>query len=318
MPRVTLSLNHVRLLSVSIYSIFNSNSMKSTYLLLFLGLIPFLLFTSMVNSNDIKPPLIGIPIDELLASGQIQIAINGTATFNAQCISFDLTNKTSDTLCVVLESGKKLSSNSSTKEDEFVLKSKVVCIPPHQTLIEAGHVLFYQNPNNSIINEDPASKELTIEKWQKLSKVIEECDFPINAIQAAIWCITDNHPVSSIQTSDMKNIQKLRRIVSEIQKDELPWYYISYYEDTSAIYSNKYKNVIGNIEFYVQSSTIITINIRNKNDDVMATLINESNVGPGNHKFSVNASVSLWPKGEYTVYVYEDYSKVIARKTFEL
>lgn len=289
--------------------------MKSTHLLLFLGFITFLLFTSLVKSGAVKFSSVGIPIDELIASGQIHVKINGTATFNAQCLSLDLINLTADTLIVSIESGKKLNAGN---QDVFIVKSNEIYLLPHQTIRNAGHVFYYESPTNTIINGNTASNELTAEKWKKLSKVIDENDFPITTIQAAIWCITDNHPVSSIQSSDMKNIQTLRRIVSELQQNELPWYYVTYYEDTSVIYSNKYKNVIGNIEFYVQSSTIITINIRNKNNEVMTTLIKESAVGPGNHKFSVNASVSLWPKGEYVVFVYEDYSKVICRKTFEL
>lgn len=285
--------------------------MKQTFYASFLGFILLLLFTSAKK----KIRTTAFPIDELIASGKIHTKMNGTATFNAQCLSFDLSNLTSDTLCILLESGKKLNSGN---QNVFIIKSNVICIPPHQTLVKSGYVFYYENPTSTLINGSSASNELTAEKWRKLSKVINENDYSINTIQAAIWCITDNHPVNSITSEDMKNIQLLRRVVSEIQKNELPWYYITFHEDTTVLYSEKHTNVIGNIEFYVQSSTIITINIRNKQNEVMTTLIKESAVGPGNHKFSVNASVSLWSKGEYAVYVYEDYSKVICRKTFEL
>ncbi len=292
--------------------------MQLKQLIFITGLFISQLFSSMVKSIENKSPSVGIPINELLNKGEIKVTIKGNPTFNAECLSFDISNKSSDTLCIHFEAGQKLNSTSKNNQNEFILKSKTVCIPPHQTLIEAGHVLFYQNPKNSIINEDSTSTELTTKKWQKLSKIIEENDYPIQAIQAAIWCITDNHPVSSIISEDKKNIQLLRRTVSEIQKNELPWYYFTSSQDTTEIYPVENKNIIGNIEFYVNSSTIITINIRNEHDEIMTTLIKESSVGPGYHKFSINTSIRTWTKGTYTVFVYEDYSKVIARKTFEL
>jgi hypothetical protein len=293
--------------------------MKQSLFLLLALFISAILFTS--TSKIAKVPEISTentPIEELLLANKVQIKIKGMPDFNAQCLSFSLTNLTSDTVCIILESGNKLMSNNADHQDFYFLKSDIVCLEPHQTKLNSGHVFYYKNLSSSLLDEEKNTRAITAENWRKLSEVIDAHDYPIHVIQAAIWCITDNHPVSSIYSEDNKNIQLLRRTVTEIQKDGVPWYYVTYYEDTTVLYSNKYKNVIGNIEFYVPTSSIITINIRNRNNEVMSTLIKESSVGPGNHKFSLNVSVSSWTKGEYIVFVYEDYSKVIARKTFEL
>jgi len=281
-----------------------------------MGIIPFFLF-ALTSKKSIKTelPPIGIPIEELLLTNKVQVKIKGKVEFNGQCLSFDLENLTSDTLFVLLQSGNKLNSNSADFQDLFIVKSNVICLAPHQTKTNAGSVFYYEN-SSSIINETKG--EITAEKWRKLAKIIDANDFPINTIQAAIWCITDNHPVSSISSEDMKNIQLLRRTVSEIQKNELSWYYITFHEDTTVLYPVKHKNVIGNIEFYLHSNAVVTINVRNKNGQVMATLVEESAIGVGKHKFSMNLSVSSWPKGEYIIYVYENYSKVNSKKTFEL
>lgn len=289
--------------------------MKQTLHLLQVGIIPLLLFTS-TSKTSIKATNspIGVPIQELILVNKIQVKIKGKAEFIGQCISFDLENLTGDTLFVLLKSGEKLVSNN-IDQDVFIVKSNVICLAPHQNKINTGYLFYYEIPN-AILDEKKG--ELTSENWRKLAKVIDAHNFPIDAIQAAIWCITDNHPVSSISSNDMKNIQLLRRVVTEIQKNELPWYYFTSFEDTTDIYSENHKNIIGNIEFYVHSNSIITINVRNKQGKIMTTLLEESHIGVGKHIFSINLSVSSWPKGEYIVYVFENYDKINTTKTFEL
>lgn len=280
------------------------------------GIIPLLLLIN-ISERTIKSSLsgIGIPIEELINNNKVRVTINGKVQFNGQCLSFNLENLTADTLVVSLQSGNRLKSNHADFQNIFIIKSNTIQLLPHQTKINSGHVFYYESPS-SILNENQG--EMTQENWLKLAEIIDANDFGIDAIQAAIWCITDNHPVSSIQSSDMKNIQLLRRIVTEIQKNELTWYYLTSSQDTTEVYPEKHKNLIGNIEFYLLSNSIITINIRNKQGEIMTTLLEESHVGVGKHVFSINVSVSSWPEGEYTLYVYENYTKVNSKKTFEL
>lgn len=290
--------------------------MKQTYYAFLLGFVMFLNVSFTLNKVDNSYlPMEDIPIKTLLLSAKIELRVNGKVNFIDQCLSFDLVNLTDDTLLILIQSGEKLDLTDPNYHDLFIVKSGVIRLAPKQSKRNVGHVFYYESPS-AILNETKG--EITSEKWQKLAKVIDANDFPIQAIQAAIWCITDNHPLSSITSEDKKNIQLLRRTVNEIQKNELPWYYFTSSKDTTEVYPVEHKNIIGNIEFYVASSTIITINIRNEHDEIMTTLIKESSLGPGNHKFSINTSVRTWPKGAYTVFVYEDYSKVIARETFEL
>jgi hypothetical protein len=50
----------------------------------------------------------------------------------------------------------------------------------------------------------------------------------------------------------------------------------------------------------------------------MQTLMKGMNTGPGSYNYSLNLNVRKWPKGAYDIYIYEDYSNLNLKKTFEL
>ncbi|MEJ6616661.1 MAG: hypothetical protein QNL61_07075 [Crocinitomicaceae bacterium] len=59
---------------------------------------------------------------------------------------------------------------------------------------------------------------------------------------------------------------------------------MAYHEDTSVVFFNKYKTIIVNVKFSVQSNTFITVYVRNKHSQIATALIKESSVGVGRHK----------------------------------
>lgn len=269
----------------------------------------FLRFALTYSQNQFNP------IRDVLNSHKAEITYQKSPTFNGECFLFHFRNKSNDTLFVDLESGQNLGNEYP---EMFIVKSQELMVLPHQQIENAGYAFYYENPTSSILDDTKQQNELTPEKWKKLARTINANEFTIEAIQAAIWCITDNHPLHSIPTKGNQNIQALKRTVSEIQKNEFPWYYLRITDDTTTLNNTKQINLIGNISFYVESSSIITVNIRNNSNEVMTTLIEQTSVGPGTHKFSLNTNVSLWPKGNYVIYVYQDFSQILTRETFEL
>jgi hypothetical protein len=50
----------------------------------------------------------------------------------------------------------------------------------------------------------------------------------------------------------------------------------------------------------------------------MATLISSEAQDPGKHDFKLNLNVKNWPKGDYDICVYEDYSNLNFKKRFTI
>src|SRR5690606_8459569 len=46
---------------------------------------------------------------------------------------------------------------------------------------------------------------------------------PVGAIQSAVWCLSDDHHLSSIQSTD-KDIAELRNVIARAKGVEVPWY----------------------------------------------------------------------------------------------
>jgi len=51
---------------------------------------------------------------------------------------------------------------------------------------------------------------------------------------------------------------------------------------------------------------------------LMATLVPEETKNPGNHEYKMNLEIKDWPKGDYDICVYEDYSNLNLKKRFTI
>src|SRR3989338_4198340 len=78
------------------------------------------------------------------------------------------------------------------------------------------------------------------------------------------------------------------------------------------------ESVYGEITYYISNNALISINVRDKNGVVVANLEKGTAKGSGEYNYSLALSVKGWPKGEYEIAVYEDYSRLIKRVKFTL
>ncbi|MFN5222543.1 MAG: hypothetical protein ACK5DJ_00010 [Bacteroidota bacterium] len=234
-------------------------------------------------------------------------------------LNVTLENKTVDSLKVWIEPGRRFIAKDSVYQDWFIGDERMITMMPLGT-VEQDLLGFCCQVHDS----GPADgAKYTIGymapvTWIELATLIHQNDFPKSASQHAVWCLSDNLPASSIYDADEKNVRLLRQLVCKIKGEQMPWYMLSYQKDSTRLFSNIPERLLGNVEYYLRNSAVVTINIRSSTGEVVKVLAKESGLGPGMHKLPVDLNVKGWPKGKYDVMIYTDYATLVSKSTFIL
>jgi hypothetical protein len=260
-----------------------------------------------------------ISIEKLTKSGLLKTDVKGMGGYQENCIEFSLKNLTNDSLFVLVEPGRRLTADDSVYQDIFIVKKNLIALGPLESKTMSGYGFCCQSHDHSPAKGSKFSLGyMTPKEWIKLATVIDENKFPAAAIQNAVWTVSNNHPLSSIYDEDIESISLLRKTVAEIKGIEIPWYSLTFVKDTARLFSGKPERVYGDLDYYINTNSNITINIRNKKGILVKTLVKDDSKGPGKYQYKLNLLVKSWPKGEYTVYVFQDFSNLNIKKTFVL
>lgn len=269
--------------------------------------------TNVSNSREF------LSISKQMENRKLTAEITGKGGYQENCLNLKLKNQTPDTLFVKLEPGRRIVCEDSSYQDIFIVKEKLIILPPLASLTTDGYGFCCRASKGS-----PARNVkfnigyMAPPEWIELAEVINQNNFPTNAVQNAVWVLSDNHSIASIHYEKMEEIELLRQTVAKIKGITLPWYSITYEKDTAMLFSERPEKLYGKINYYINKNAIISINIRGPKGRLMATPVPEETMNPGNHEYKVDLNIKGWPKGEYDICVYEDYSNLNLKKRFTI
>jgi hypothetical protein len=260
-----------------------------------------------------------ISLEEHIVKQRATVQVKSVGGHTENCVVFEIQNLTADSLFVWLEPGRRLVAKDSVFQDILIVKERNISISPLSKCNINGYGFCCQSSDASPKNNSEfyigyiASPE-----WIRLANLINVNNFPAQAIQNAVWVLSNNHSISSIYYEDVKQIKLLRATVAAIKGIEDPWYSIKYENDTAILFSNKPERLFGEINYYLNKNATVTINVRNRNGALMKTLIKDLVKGPGNYDYELDLEVKGWPNGDYQISFYEDNSNLIMMKKFTL
>jgi hypothetical protein len=275
------------------------------------------IITINVSFGHHKSPIISV--EEAYKEKKITLSITGTGEYKGNSLNFYTKNNSKEAIILHLEYGRRIICEDSTMQDLLIVKEQLITLLPNESKNISAFAFCCESNNRSPQKETIYSVgKMAPKEWIKLAEIINKNNFPIEAIQHAIWVLSDNHNIASVNDEDMENIQLLRETLAEIKGIELPWYSIYYEKDSSRVFSGKHNLLKGKIEFTKINNGITTIQIRSKEGRIMNALVKNAAQGPGKYNYPVNLNIKGWPKGTYEILVYEDQSQLILKKQFTL
>ncbi len=156
------------------------------------------------------------------------------------------------------------------------------------------------------------------EKLTALAEFVEQGAYPDDAVLFAVWTVTGARPIGSIRADDMTAIGPLRRKVSELTGQPIPWYTVSY-DDTrdDAHFSNVPTRISGRIDFALANHGVITIAAVDEQGRTLSLLGRDRHLGPGRYSMDVALTIKGWKRGNYSIRAY-DGSNLVQRIDFRV
>jgi hypothetical protein len=141
-----------------------------------------------------------------------------------------------------------------------------------------------------------------------------------HAIQEAVWCVSDGHPLSYIYTEIPENGRELSAFVAELTGQEVPWHQVRRQLSQSDGYITATPVVVsGEARFSPEEPTTISSRVTDASGNVVfegSEPVTIPAAREANIRF--NLSVAGWDAGTYRVQFYDQEGTVLLEKEFEI
>lgn len=286
-------------------------------------MILFALVVSLGSGFSFKPP---VPKEEkyktletYLQQGSITASLASLGGHSQNCMSIELRNHNKDTLFLFLEPGRRLLASDTTMQDILIVKRQEVILLPLAVKKIVGYGFCCESTNHSPSKGTAyAIGHMAPDSWVKVAEFISSNKFPEEALQAAVWVMSNDHDISAVYAADERVVLPLRRKLAEIKGVEVPWYSKTYEKDANRVFSGRTEYILGTIHYSLKNNAIVSIVVRDKWGTIAKTLVEEAAKGPGSQDYELELNVKGWGKGEYTITILQDYSNVISTSSFKI
>jgi hypothetical protein len=259
-------------------------------------------------------------VEDLIDKGLLDASIRGMGGHEGECIVMLLANPTEDTSYVRIEPGRTLGSNDTTVQDILITREEVLALAPGEKRELAIYGFCGQASNAS----PDSAESFNIGKMADslvvvLAEFLDERnnEFPEDAIQKAVWCLTDDHDIGEIYSEDLASIADLRNFVARLKGTDT---FTLKVEDTPGR-SNRFayytKTISGEIDLFVPTDCIVDIYLRDSKGNSYDSFKKKTPYKAGTYKYSYKFTVTNWPAGTYFLCVRVD-GVLTHEKEFEL
>ncbi|MFL5751838.1 MAG: hypothetical protein ACJ76F_00405 [Bacteroidia bacterium] len=257
-----------------------------------------------------------ISIEKAVKAGLIKLEIKGKGGHSGNCLHLKIASKHNDSLYIVLEAGRRLNSKNNSEQDILVTHEQIFALRAMEKK-EADVYGFCCQASNHSPGKDSVFTvgRMADSSMIRLAEFCNKNKFPQDAVQNAVWCLSDNHNVAGIDQS----VEKLRKFVCEQKHVEIPWYQKDYEQlSTSAhAFSNRTNKISGNINYTLTADCSLSIQLHDRDDKLMQKFTNDKKTSKGSYDYWFELQVTNWPKGKYFIDIYAG-SQLIMKKEFEI
>jgi hypothetical protein len=260
------------------------------------------------------------PLNVLIEKGKLRASIQGVGGHEGECISISLFSTSDDTSFIWLEPGRILQSVDTAVQDILITREELLVLAPgeHRELAIFGFCsqASYAPPDSS---EQFLPGKMADSTVVMLARFLNERDneFPVDAIQNAVWCLTDNYDIRDIYGEDLASIHDLINYVADLKGLDID--FSTDYDQAGNLepYSQSSVTISGDVEVYFPTDCLANISIVNSEGVEYESFEELKYYKSGIYNFTFRFTSSNWPPGKY-YFIVESEGNVIYRKEFSL
>jgi hypothetical protein len=259
-------------------------------------------------------------LNQLIGRGLLNINVYGTGGNEGECIFMCLKNPSSDTAFIWIEPGRVLSSLDSSVQDILITREELLVLVPGENRDIDIYGFCCQ-----ALKASPDSAEMFRVGEMADSSVValaeflneRDNDFPEDAIQKAIWCLTDDYSVSDIYGEDLASIADLRNLVASLKGLDEQWYNTENVPGEGDAFSYYSKTISGEVEIFIPTDCILNIYICDEEGTKWDEFERNVPYKAGTYQYSFKLTTTNWPSGKYFICIMAD-GELLFKKEFEL
>lgn len=270
-----------------------------------------LLFFSLAFTASAKKDTVAI--SKAFLKKIIKLDIKGKGGFQGECLSMKIKNNSADSILIFIEAGWRFDSSDSTMQDILVVKDQYLPLAKKQEKTFGVEGFCCQAHNKSPAEKSKfAIGDSAKGQLRTIAKYLNKIKVSISNIQSAIWVVSDNNDLSSVEDENTEPSKKLREFIAKLKGIEVPFYSTKYKVEPGPAFSGKPKNITAKLSYSVSNDLAMVIaNIRDEAGTIVKSFILQKGAMRGEYTFDMDWDVSNMTKGKYTVRIYENQRELL-------
>ncbi|MFH2144250.1 MAG: hypothetical protein ABIJ97_17620 [Bacteroidota bacterium] len=290
--------------------------MKSISRIFLICIVPLLSFNADMTEKK------SITFKDAIDKNLIKTIVTGLGGHQGNCVEIEVRNISSYDTTFCFEPGRRLVSEDSTVQDILIVKENSFFLASGKNIVISGYGFCCQAHNSSPRKSEIFKiGDLADDNMVKLAEYLNKNDYPDDAMQGAVWVLSDNKPLDCINSTDenVDKVRKLQKFVATLAKIDinLAWYSIVYKTDTSMLFSGIADTLVGEVEYQLWNNCEASLVMYDNNGKIIHHFYKNKLLGPDKYIYPVKFSVFDWPKGKYFIRLFAD-GQMKKENVFEL
>ena len=271
-----------------------------------LVLISSIIFFSSLSTNKLVADK-KLGIEDAVKKGLFKAIVKGKGGHGGECINLNITSICSVDTTIYVEAGRRLNSEDSTVQDILIVKELPIFVKAGEEKNVNLYGFCCQATNHSPSKDEKFDLgHMADSNLVKLAKFLNKNPFEEGIMQNAVWVISNNHPLSSVGSSDAskrKELKKLHNLLAAIK--HLPidysWYSLTFKTDTARLFSGIPDSLYGDIEYSVWNNSNVSLTFSDSIGHVVKRFFVNKPHNPDKYTYEIKTSILGYPRGKYFV-----------------
>ncbi len=262
-----------------------------------------------------------LTLDEALKEKKVSVRLVSKGGYKGRVLSGKFINLTKDSLYIKIEPGRRFDSKDNKEQDLLMAEEMMLAFSAKQRKNAELKVFCCQAHNRSPVKDSIyIPGKMASQNLVELAEFISSEKFSDQAIQAAVWTVSDkNHPGSICDPNNVASAERLKSFTCDLIHYEPPWYHLEYNQTQNAegYIDQRALKIYG--EIYLENDTSGNLNayITDSKGNRVVDFLSAYPVKKGAKNFNFDFSVDGWPRKDYNIIFCRD-GKVIMEKAFSL
>lgn len=255
-------------------------------------------------------------LEEMVRNKQLGINICGMGGYQGDCIMMSFYNRSPDTTFLRLEPGRILASADTLAQDILITREELITLAPgERRSIRAfgfcSEACKAAPDSAGLFNLGEMADSLLVVLAEFLND--KGNNYPEDAIQNAVWCMTDDYELSGIYNADFAGTAELLDLVAGLKGIQYTWD-----ENRNVIQAPESRIAIsGEVEMFIPDECLLDIFICDQDGKKWGILKEKAPYKPGIIRFTFRIMAVNWPGGKYFLRAESD-NKLLYQKEFDI